>query len=364
MAVPQLDLKAQYDSIKDELDAVIARVVKSGRFILGPEVEAFEREIAAYCGAAYAVGVASGTDALELALRACGVDSDDEVITTPFSFIATGEAIVRAGAKPVFIDIEPRTFNIDADKIKPAINAKTKTILPVHLFGQPAAMDKIMTLAEEHNLKVVEDCAQAIGAEFSGRRVGSFGDAGALSFFPSKNLGCLGDGGMVVTNNKEVADRVRLLRAHGQTAKYFSEEFGLNSRLDEIQAAVLRVKLKHLNEWTRLRQKRAAWYNSLLKDSNVQTPYTAPDIGHVYNQYTIRSSCRDELRDQLESKEIGTAVYYPVPFHLQKVFAYLGCQEGGFPEAERACTEALSLPIYPELSEAQVQEVCNAVLSL
>lgn len=361
--VPQLDLRTQYEKIKGQVDQAVARVVKSGRYILGPEVEAFENEIASYCGTKHGVGVASGTDALELALIACGVEPGDEIITTTFSFIATADTIVKAGAIPVFVDISPQTFNINEDKIEHKITTKTKAIVPVHLFGQPAAMDKIIDLAEEYNLKVIEDCAQAIGAEYAGRKVGSLGDAGCLSFFPSKNLGCMGDGGMVVTNNKELAEKVRLLRTHGQAAKYQSEMIGFNSRLDEIQAAILRVKLKYLDEWTRLRQEKAALYDELLKDSSVKTPYVNSDVRHVFNQYTIRTSRRDELDQWLRGKEIGTAIYYPVPFHLQKIFEYLGYKEGSLPEAEKAAKEVLSLPIYPELTEEQIKEVVEAINS-
>lgn len=361
--IPQLDLRAQYEAIKDEIDQAVARVVKSGRYILGPEVEALEKEIASYCEAKFGVGVASGTDALEIALVACGVEPGDEVITTTFSFIATADTIVKTGAIPVFTDINPQTFNLDEDKIEHKITAKTKAIVPVHLYGQPAAMDKIMDLAEEYNLKVIEDCAQAIGAEYNGKKVGSLGDAGCLSFFPSKNLGCMGDGGMVVTSNKGLAEKVGLLRVHGQAGKYQSEMIGFNSRLDEIQAAILRVKLKYLDEWTRLRQEKAALYDELLKDSSVKTPYVASGVRHVFNQYTIRTPKRDELNEWLKKKEIGTAIYYPVPFHLQKVFEYLGYKEGSLPEAEKAAKEVLSLPIYPELTEEQIKEVIEAITS-
>lgn len=361
--VPQLDLRAQYEAIKDEVDQAVARVVASGRYILGPEVEALEKEVATYCGTKYGVGVASGTDALEIALIACGIEPGDEVVTTTFSFIATADTIAKTGAIPVFVDINPQTYNIDEDKIEHKITAKTKAIMPVHLYGQPTVMDKIMDLAEEYNLKVIEDCAQAIGAEYDGRRAGSFGDAGALSFFPSKNLGCMGDGGMVVTNSKGLAEKVRLLRVHGQTAKYQSEMVGFNSRLDEIQAAILRAKLKYLDEWTRLRQEKAALYDELLKDSSVKTPYVASGVRHVFNQYTIRTSNRDKLNEWLKKKEIGTAIYYPVPFHLQKVFEYLGYKEGSLPEAEKAAKEVLSLPIYPELTGEQIREVSKAIIS-
>ena len=361
--IPQIDLRAQYLSIKTEVDDALLQVAESGRYILGQNVKELEEKISAYCGCRYGVGVASGTDALLLFLVALGIGPDDEIITTPFSFIATADSIALTGATPVFADIDARTFNLSPERVEAAVTAKTKAILSVHLYGQPADMNAIMEIAGRRSLPVIEDCAQAIGAEWDGRQVGSFGDAAAFSFFPTKNLGGFGDGGMIVTDNPDVAEKLRQLRVHGASKKYHHDVLGFNSRLDEIQAAVLLVKLKYLDKWTRLRQERAAQYNALLKDSDVQTPYAAPDVGHVYNQYTIRSSRRDELRDRLKDEEIGTAIYYPIPFHLQKVFAYLGYKEGDFPEAERACAEALSLPIYPELSEKQVQEVCNVILS-
>lgn len=359
--VPQLDLTKQYLSIKEEIDKSVAQVIESGQYILGPEVSALEKEIASYCGAKYGVGVASGTDALKLSLIACGVKSGDEVITTNFSFIATADTIVQVGAVPVFVDINPKTFNIDENAVEKKITSKTKAIVPVHLYGQPAAMDRIMALARERDLKVIEDCAQAIGAEFAGKRVGSFGDAGCLSFFPSKNLGCMGDGGMVVTNDEEVANKVQLLRVHGAKNKYLSTLTGFNSRLDEIQAAVLRVKLKYLDKWTEARQRIAALYNDLLEGSPVQTPHVNLGVRHVFNQYSTRSAKRDELHKWLNEKDIGASVYYPAPFHLQEVFKYLGYQEGDFPESEKAAKEVLSLPIYPELTKQQIEEVTASI---
>jgi len=359
--IPLLDLKAHYETIKEEIDKAVAKVIDSTNFILGPEVQALEQETASYCQTKFAIGVASGTDALELTLVACGISAGDEVITTPFSFIATADTIVRAGAKPVFADILSDSFNIDPEKIEEKINSKTKAIMPVHLFGQPAEMSKIMDIAREHGLKVIEDCAQAIGAESNSKRVGSFGDTGCLSFFPSKNLGCFGDGGMVVTNSKEIAENIRLLRKHGIKDKYNSSVIGFNSRLDELQAAVLKVKLKYLDKWTEKRQKVASIYESLLKDSLVKTSLTASSIRHVYNQYTIKTSNRDELFKWLKEKEIGAAIYYPAPFHLQDVFAYLGYKKGDFPEAEKAAKEVISLPIYPELTEEQIKEVVSAI---
>ncbi len=361
--IPKLDLKAQYETIKEEINKAVAKVVKSGQYILGPEVKAFEKEIASYCGTNYAIGVASGTDALLLSLIACGVKPGDEVITTTFSFIATADSIVRAGAIPIFVDINPSTFNVDESKIEPKITVKTKAILPVHLFGQPAAMDKIMELAEKYDLKVIEDCAQALGATVASQKVGSFGSAGCLSFFPSKNLGCMGDGGMVVTNNKEIAEKIRILRTHGANTKYQSEIIGFNSRLDEIQAAVLRVKLKYLDKWIQKRQEISDSYNAGLKDTLVKIPFVDSGVRHVFNQYTIRTAKRDELSQSLEKKNIGSSVYYPTPFHMQEAFKYLGKKEGSFPEAEQAAREVLSLPIYPELTDEQIKELTSSISS-
>jgi dTDP-4-amino-4,6-dideoxygalactose transaminase len=359
--IPQLDLVAQHKSIKEELDRAIGQVVASGNYILGPNVEALEREVASYCGTAHGVGVASGTDALHLALIACGVKEGDEVITTPFSFIATADTIAQVGAVPVFVDINPRAFNLDENKIEHKITARTKAIVVVHLYGQPARMDKIMTIAEEYGIKVIEDCAQAMGAEFQGRKVGSIGHAGCFSFFPTKNLGCMGDGGMVVTDDDEIAERVRMLRVHGQGKKYQSEILGFNSRLDEIQAAILRVKLKYLDTWNAERQNKASLYSRLLRDAPVVTPLVEEDTKHVFHQYTIRAPRRDELAKELEEKGIGVAIYYPVPFHLQKVFGYLGYQKGALPESEKGAREVLSLPIYPELEDSQVEEVAKEI---
>lgn len=359
--IPQLDLVAQHKSIKEELDKAIGEVVASGNYILGPNVEALEAAVASYLGSAHGVGVASGTDALHLALLACGVKSGDEVITTSFSFIATADTIAHVGAVPVFVDINPQTFNLDESKIEHKITGRTRAIVVVHLFGQPARMDKIMTIAEEYGIKVIEDCAQAMGAEFQGRKVGSIGSAGCFSFFPTKNLGCMGDGGMVVIGDGEIAERVRMLRVHGQGKKYQSEMLGFNSRLDEIQAAVLRVKLRYLDSWNRKRQDRASLYDKLLSDTPVVTPFVEETVKHVFHQYTIRTPKRDELARGLEEKGIGVAIYYPLPFHLQKVFAYLGYKEGALPESEKAAKNVLSLPLYPELEDNQVEEVARKI---
>jgi dTDP-4-amino-4,6-dideoxygalactose transaminase len=378
MNVPLVDLKAQYDSIKDELDAAIHRVVQSGQFILGPEVKAFEDEMAAYCGTKYAIGVASGTDALHLALLACGIKAGDEVITTPFTFIATAESIAKCGAAPVFVDIDPKTYNIDPQKIDELLSTnsplperertkvRVKAILPVHLYGQPAAMERILGIAKKHNLKVIEDCAQALGAEYKGKKVGSLGDAGCLSFFPSKVLGAYGDGGMVVTNDPKIAETVRILRVHGSKTTYQHVMHGFNSRLDALQAAILRVKLRHLNDWIEQRRQKASLYSELLsKIEEIESPYVAPGSSHIFNYYTVRIKgsrlSRDELRKRLESKGIQTAVYYPLSLHLQEVYRYLGYKLGDFPQSERAQEEVLSLPMYPELSEEQIEEVASEI---
>ena len=366
MTIPLVDLKAQYNSIKDDIDAAIRRVVQSGQFILGPEVKAFEDEVAAYCGTKYAVGVASGTDALHLALLALGIKDGDEIITTPFTFIATAESIAKCGAKPVFVDIDPKTCNIDPKQVELKITTKTKAILPVHLYGQPAAMDDILVIARKHNLKVVEDCAQAMGAEYKGKKVGSLGDAGCLSFFPSKNLGAYGDGGMVVTNDPQIADIVRILRVHGSKVTYQHVMHGFNSRLDALQAAVLRVKLKYLDRWNELRRAKTALYNRLLSQvEGIEPLHFAKGGKSSCNYYTIRLKDsrvnRNELRKHLESKGIQTMVYYPLSLHLQEVYRYLGYKPGDFPQSERAQEQVLSLPMYPELSEEQIEEVVKEI---
>jgi dTDP-4-amino-4,6-dideoxygalactose transaminase len=366
MTIPLVDLKAQYDSIRDEIDDAIHRVVRSGQFILGPEVKAFEDEMAAYCSTKYAVGVASCTDALHLALLACGIKPGDEVITTPFTFIATAESIAKCGAKPVFADIDPKTYNIDPTQIESKVTNKTKAILPVHLYGQPAAMDRILELARKHNLKVIEDCAQALGAECKGKKVGSLGDAGCLSFFPSKNLGAYGDGGMVVTDNPEIAETVRILRVHGSKTAYQHVMHGFNSRLDALQAAILRVKLKHLDSWNELRHSKAVLYTRLLSPiDGIEPPHFDKNYKSSCNYYTIRLKDsrlnRNELRKHLESKGIQTAVYYPLSIHLQEVYKYLGYKPGDFPQSEQAQEQVLTLPMYPELSEERIEEVAREI---
>jgi dTDP-4-amino-4,6-dideoxygalactose transaminase len=366
MRVPIVDLKAQYEAIKEEVDASIQHVIHSGQFILGPEVEILEEEIASYCGTKFAVGVASGTDALRLALLACGIKSGDEVITTPFTFVATAEVIIQCGAIPVFVDINPRTFNIDSSKVEEKITSRTRVILPVHLYGQSADMDPLMELARKHNLKVVEDCAQSLGAEYKGQKTGSIGDAGCLSFFPSKNLGAYGDGGMVITNNLEIAEVVGSLRKHGARNSYYYDLIGFNSRLDTLQAAILSVKLKHLDTWNTLRGQKAALYNNLLREINgIQTTKIEEFGVPSFNYYTIRINgiglSKDKCREYLKSKGIQTMVYYPLSLHLQKAYKYLGYQEGDFPESERAQREVISLPIYPELREEQIHKVVQGI---
>ena len=366
MRIPLVDLEAQYRTIKDEVDAAIQRVLDQGQFILGPDVWQFEEEIAACCGSRFAVGVASGTDALHLALLACGIGPGDEVISTPFTFIATAEAITHCGAIPVFVDINPGTCNIDTDKIEPRITGRTRAILPVHLYGQPADMGSVMELARKHGLKVIEDCAQALGAEYRGRKVGSIGDAGCLSFFPSKNLGAFGDGGMVVTSDARIAETVDLLRRHGARRGYYYARPGFNSRLDTIQAAVLRVKLKRLDTWNGLRCQKAALYSELLVGiDSVQTPSSGESGRSSFNYYTIRlrdpSLSRNGLREYLESRGIQTMVYYPLSLHLQEAYRALGYRAGDLPESELAQEQVLSLPMYPELPEEHVREVVQRI---
>jgi dTDP-4-amino-4,6-dideoxygalactose transaminase len=362
MKVPVLDLKAQYLTIKDEIQAAINSVLENQHFILGPEVKALESEIAAYCGTKYAVGVASGTDALILGLKACGIGPGDEVIVPSFTFIATADAVSILGAKPVFADIQPDTFNIEPQSVERQITPRTRAIIPVHLYGQAADMDPIMALARKHDLKVLEDTAQAIGATYKGRRVASIGDVGCISFFPSKNLGGYGDGGMVVTNSDHVYRRLISLRAHGSTKKYFSTEQGWNSRLDELQAAILRVKLRHLDAWSAQRREVASRYDLMLaKLANVATPARNGFGDHVFHQYTIRVPRRDEVQKRLGELGVTSMVYYPTPIHLQPIYAGLNLHEGDYPVTEKACKEALSLPIFPELTDEQSLYVSQAL---
>lgn len=358
-AIPLLDLKAQYNSIRDEIREAVDRVLDSQQFILGPEVEALEREVAEYCRCRHAVGVSSGTDALLVVLMALDLRPGDEVITSSYGFFATAGAIARLGATPVFVDIDSATFNIDPAGIEPRITPRTRAILPVHLYGQMADMDAILKIAAKHKLPVIEDAAQAIGSERSGHRAGSAGDAGCLSFFPSKNLGGAGDGGMVTTNSADFAERIRMLRNHGFKTRYHNELLGGNFRLDALQAAVLRVKLRHLDRWTEARQNNAAEYRKVLPPG-IGLP--AEVIGrHVYNQFIIRHARRDALMEHLKAQKIGCDVYYPIPLHLQKCFEPLGHHSGDFPVSERAATETLALPIYPELTTEMIRRIACAI---
>lgn len=359
MQVPLLDLKPQYAVLRDRIRRAIDEVCESQHFILGPQVEKLERDIATYSQCAYGVGVSSGTDALLVALMALDIRAGDEVITTPYSFFATAGVIARLGARPVFVDIEPQTYNINPSLIEPAITPRTRAIMPVHLFGQCADMAPILDIARRYGLPVIEDAAQAIGAEYQGRRAGSLGTMGCFSFFPSKNLGGFGDGGMVVTNDAELAERVRILRVHGSKPKYYHSVIGGNFRLDAIQAAVLNVKLQHLDAWTAGRQRNARFYDAAFADLPLTRP--AAVRHHIYNQYVIRTPQRDALQAHLKDANIGTEIYYPVPLHLQKCFAYLGHKAGDFPEAESAARETLALPIYPELSQEQLDYVAQQV---
>jgi dTDP-4-amino-4,6-dideoxygalactose transaminase len=363
--VPQLDLAAQYAAIGGEIRTAVEGVLASQQFILGREGAAFEQEIAQLCGVAHGVGVASGTDALILALRASGVQSGDEVLIPPFTFVATGSAVSALGAKPVFADIRPDTYNIDPSDLARRVTRRTRAIIAVHLYGLPCDMDPILTFARAHNLRVIEDNAQSIGAKYKGRRTGSVGDAACLSFYPTKNLGAYGDAGMVVTNSSEMAARLKLLRNHGQSGKYVSSEPGWNSRLDEIQAAILRVKLRHLPEWQRARQAHAAAYTKLLLGiPGVAPPLIPEGYEHVFHQYTVRVERRDALAQLLSERKIGSAVYYPIPLHLQPLYASLGHKAGDFPHAEHAAQEVLSLPMFPELRSEQIARVADAVSEL
>jgi len=364
MQVPLLDLKRQYQTIKSEIDAAIAEVVETQYFKLGPKVAEFEAQVAEYSGAKRAVGVASGTDALLLALMAHGVGEGTEVITTPYTFFATGGSISRSGAKPVFVDIEPATYNLDPAKIEAAITDRTKAIMPVHLYGQCADMDPINEIAKKHGLIVIEDAAQAIGAEYKGRRAGSLGDIGCFSFFPSKNLGGYGDGGMITTQSDEIADLLVSLREHGQTEMYHHWTIGMNSRLDAIQAAVLMVKLRHLDEWSNGRSANADYYTGRFEGTPVGSPHRVAGGRHIYNQFMIRVSNRDALREHLKEKGVGNALYYPKPLHLQECFKDLGYSEGDCPESERASKETLSIPIFSLLTDEEKDYVASSVLEL
>jgi dTDP-4-amino-4,6-dideoxygalactose transaminase len=364
MNVPLLDLRAQFQTIRGEVMAAVERVFESQHFILGPEVEAFERDAAEYCRIKHAIGCGSGSDALLLALTALGVGPGDEVVTASFSFFATAGSIARLGARPVFVDISPDDFNVDPNLIERAITPRAKAILPVHLFGQCAEMDAIREVADRHNLPVVEDAAQAIGAGYCERRAGAMGSVGCFSFFPSKNLGGAGEGGLMTTDDDDLAEKLRLLRVHGMRPKYYHKVVGVNSRLDALQAAVLGVKLKYLDRWSDARRRNAEHYDKLFAEAGVEevtTPAVRPNRRHIFNQYTIRCSRRDELMDFLKRRGVGSEIYYPAPLHLQECFAHLGYKPGDLPATERASRECLSLPIYPELTEEMRQYVVEKI---
>ena len=361
-----LDLKAQFATIREEVMAAVTGVMESQQFILGSEVKQLEEEIGASVGAKHSIACASGSDALVLALMATQVGAGDEVITTPFTFVATGGSIARVGAKPVFVDIDPVTLNIDPRKVEEAITPRTRAIMPVHLFGLAADMGAIQMLAEPREIAVIEDAAQAIGAGYQGRQVGTIGTFGCFSFLPSKNLGGAGDGGLITTEDAALADRLRLIRVHGSKKKYHHEILGTNSRLDALQAAILRVKLRHLEAWTAARELRADRYRAMFREHGLDEFVTAPagataDSRHVYNQFSIRCGRRDDLRDFLKRSGIPTEIYYPLPLHLQPAFGYLGHKAGDFPESEAASNEALALPVYPELTESQQNAVVKAI---
>jgi dTDP-4-amino-4,6-dideoxygalactose transaminase len=362
MNVPLIDLVAQYRTLKPEIDEAVGRVLESGKFILGGEVEAFESDLASYAGVSHCIGVNSCTDGLLLGLRALGVGPGDEVITTPFTFVSTAETIALLGAEPVMVDVERQGLNIDVDGIEGRVTQRTKAILPVHLYGQSADMDPIMEIASRHGIKVFEDAAQAIGATYRGKKVCALGHLAALSFFPTKNLSCCGDGGAILTDDEELAQSIRPLRVHGASRKYHHDRLGYNSRLDAIQAAVLRVKLRRIDAWNERRRKIAARYTEQF-DGFVETPVVMDGCTHVYHQYTIRTDRRDELREHLKQAGVATAVHYPMPLHLQPAFQYLGYAEGDFPVAEEMSARVLSLPVYPELTDDQVEYVADTVKS-
>jgi dTDP-4-amino-4,6-dideoxygalactose transaminase len=363
MEVPLLDLKAQYATIKDEVLAAVSEVLESQRCVGGPKVAELEEKIATISECRFAVGVSSGTDAILNCLMSLDIGAGDEVITTPFTFFATVGCISRTGAKPVFVDIEPRTFNINPELIESAVTEKTKAIMPVHLFGQMADMDPIIEIANKHDLAVIEDAAQSITSTYKGRKAGSIGRAGCFSFFPSKNLGGIGDGGMIVTNDEQFYERLLIMRNHGSKPKYYHKYIGGNFRLDPIQAAALLVKLPHLNEWSQVRRRNAAYYGKKFTGTDVKIPYISPDCVSIYNQYVIHVPRRDELAAYLSEKNIGCAIYYPVPLHLQDCFSYLGCKEGDLPESEKAAKEVLAIPVYPELTDEMQDFVADTIVS-
>ena len=361
MKIPMVDLKVQFANYRQEIESGVLSVLESTQFILGPNVQAFEKETAAYFNVGHAIGVASGTDALHLALRAAGIQAGDEVITSPFTFIATAEAISYLGAKPVFVDIDPVTFNINPDLIEGAITPRTKAILPVHLFGQSADMGPIQALCQHYNLKLIEDCAQSFGAELDGRQTGTFGDFGCFSFFPSKNLGGFGDGGLIITDNSDLAENVRILRNHGSHQRYVHSVIGFNSRLDELQAVILRIKLKHIDEFNRLRRENALYYNAKLQHPGIKTPSERDNLKHVYHQYTILTEKRGVIQKALQEAGIASAIYYPIPLHRQEVYRQ-DYADVSLPVSEEMAEKVLSLPIFPELRKSQIDEICEALI--
>ena len=361
MKIPMLDLKAQYKCFEKEVLVEVKDIMERQDFVLGKEVQELEEKIARYCHTKYAIGVASGTDALILALRAMGIGPGTEVITTPFTFVATAEAIALTGAKPVFVDINPGTYNIEPSLIEERITSKTKAVIPVHLYGLCADMDPILKIAKKHDLKILEDCAQAIGSEYKGRRTGSMGDAGAISFFPSKNLGAFGEGGMVVTNNEAINGGVRLLRVHGSDKRYYHDIIGYNSRLDNLQAAILGIKLKLLDQWIEERISLASFFNEQFSSLPVDTPRTPEGYKHSYHLYVLRSKEKERIEAYLNDKGIESRTYYPIPLHLQKCFNYLGYKEGACPNAEAASKETFSIPVYPELNKDQREYIADTV---
>ena len=360
--IPILDSKRQYAKIGAEVEKAVCEVLRSGSYILGPNTKALEQELADYIGCKYTIGLNSGTDALHLALRALNIGAGDEVITVAFTFVATTEAIGIVGAKPVFVDIDKDTFNLDASKLEAAITSKTKAIIPVHLYGQPCDMDKIMDIAKRHNLHVIEDCCQAIGAKYKGQMVGTFGEIGCYSFYPTKNLGGMGDGGLVTTNSESLRDRIIALRNHGGAIRYHHDEIGVNSRLDEIQSAILRVKLNYIDEWNSQRRAHAQRYNELFAGcSDIQTPVELDDTYCVYHQYTVKIPNRDEVHKMLQERGIGAMLYYPIPLHLQKVHEYLGVGKGSLPVSEKNTEMVISLPMFPELTDEEQVTVATTL---
>ncbi len=360
--IPMVDLKRQYSRLKTQIDKALGSVLEQTQFILGPNVAALEKEVAAYHGLPFAIGCANGTDALLLALRASGVVAGDEIITTPFTFIATAEVAAQLGAKAVFVDICPDSFNIDPQKIAAKITPKTKAIIPVHLFGHPADMEPIMNIAREHNLKVIEDCAQAFGAQYQGKTVGTFGDIGCFSFFPSKNLGCYGDGGMVITADEEIAAKIKMLRNHGSAVRYYHSEVGYNSRLDEIQAAILRIKLAQIDNFNEERRANASAYCRVLAGQDLVLPTQRDGCRHVYHQFTLRLKNRQAVADALAKAGIASAIYYPVPLHQQEVFLKMYGPQESLPVAENCCAEVLSLPMFPELTQEEIRQSADVIV--